>query len=360
MQWKYYRPTPQYFLWIFALVYLLVGCNASAWLALSAIHASGISSIKTSDCDNLPGLINKQVQICKRNAEVMKSVSGGAVNAIHECQFQFANRRWNCSTIDAHNNAVFGNVLENGTREAAFVHAISSAAVAHSVTRACSSGGLLKCGCDRTISGTSDEGFTWSGCSDNVDYGIVFSQSFVDSREKKNKMKFDRYLMNIHNNDAGRRVIEENMRTECKCHGVSGSCEMKTCWRAMPTFRSVGEKLKEKFDGATEVVEVRDKKRKDLRPADKNFKPYTHTDLIYLVPSPDFCNPDYSTGSLGTKGRECNRTSKAMDGCDLMCCGRGFDTYQETITERCSCKFHWCCYVECKQCTKTIEIHKCK
>lgn len=51
------------------------------------------------------------------------------------------------------------------------------------------------------------------------------------------------------------------MKTQCKCHGVSGSCELKTCWKAMPTFREIGLTLKEKFDGATEVV-LDDKARK--------------------------------------------------------------------------------------------------
>lgn len=45
-----------------------------------------------------------------------------------------------------------------GTREAAFVYAISSAGVAFAVTRACSSGELDKCGCDRTVQGVSPQG----------------------------------------------------------------------------------------------------------------------------------------------------------------------------------------------------------
>ena len=41
----------------------------------------------------------------------------------------------------------------------AFVHAISSAGVAHSLTRACSAGELENCGCDRSLRGKSPKGF---------------------------------------------------------------------------------------------------------------------------------------------------------------------------------------------------------
>ena len=51
------------------------------------------------------------------------------------------------------------NIFFSGTRESAFVHAISSAGVAHALTRACSSGDLENCGCDRSLRGMSPEGF---------------------------------------------------------------------------------------------------------------------------------------------------------------------------------------------------------
>lgn len=44
------------------------------------------------------------------------------------------------------------------------------------------------------------------------------------------------------------------MRTECKCHGLSGSCTLRTCWRKLPLFRDVAIRLKDKFDGAAKVI----------------------------------------------------------------------------------------------------------
>lgn len=149
------------------------------------------------------------------------------------------------------------------------------------------------------------------------------------------------------------------MEVQCKCHGVSGSCELKTCWRAMPNFRKVGSILKEKFDGATEVVERRVGSRRMLVPRNKNFKHHTESDIVYLESSPDFCENDTKTGSLGTAGRLCNPSSKAIDGCELMCCGRGSYARKITVIERCHCKFHWCCTVKCKKCRREVEEHRC-
>ncbi|GLD73400.1 protein Wnt-4a [Lates japonicus] len=127
------------------------------------------------------------------------------------------------------------------------------------------------------------------------------------------------------------------MRVECKCHGVSGSCEVKTCWKAMPPFRKVGNVIKEKFDGATEVEQRKVGSTKVLVPRNSQFKPHTDEDLVYLDPSPDFCDYDPRTpGMLGTVGRQCNRTSKAIDGCELMCCGRGFQTQEVEVVDRIS------------------------
>lgn len=143
----------------------------------------------------------------------------------------------------------------------------------------------------------------------------------------------------------------------CKCHGVSGSCSLKTCWLQLADFRKVGDALKEKYDSA---AAMRLNSRGKLVQVNSRFNSPTTQDLVYIDPSPDYCVRNESTGSLGTQGRLCNKTSEGMDGCELMCCGRGYDQFKTVQTERCHCKFHWCCYVKCKKCTEIVDQFVCK
>lgn len=100
--------------------------------------------------------------------------------------------------------------LSLGSKEAAFTYAITAAGVAHAVTAACSQGNLSHCGCDREKQGyqNQEEGWKWGGCSADVKYGVEFSRRFVDAREIK---KNARRLMNLHNNEAGRKVIDRKL-----------------------------------------------------------------------------------------------------------------------------------------------------
>lgn len=96
-----------------------------------------------------------------------------------------------------------------------------------------------------------------------------------------------------------------------------------------------------------------------LIPVDRNHKPPGRRDLVYFEDSPSFCDNDKLIGNEGTTGRECNDTSIGVDGCDIMCCGRGYKSESYTVKERCSCTFHWCCNVKCETCTRTRLQHTC-
>lgn len=96
-----------------------------------------------------------------------------------------------------------------------------------------------------------------------------------------------------------------------------------------------------------------------LKPYNPDLKPPSVKDLVYLEPSPGFCEKNSRQGIQGTHGRQCNDTSIGVDGCDLMCCGRGYRTEEVIVTEKCGCTFHWCCEVKCKNCKTKKTIHRC-
>jgi len=314
-----------------------------------------------SMCKRIKGLSSGQEKLCLLYTDHMLHVGRGARSGIGECQYQFRNRRWNCSTVD--DSTVFGPVLSIPSREAAFAHAIASAGVVHSVSRGCRDGQLASCGCSRAgRPGDLKNEWIWGGCGDNIQYGYKFAQNFIDIREREKRehpgtVDHGRQLMNLHNNEAGRRAVIKNMKVTCKCHGVSGSCSLITCWQQLAPFRVVGDTLRDKYNAATRVKPTT---KGRLRLHKRNVKIPTANDLIFMKTSPDYCKQDPETGSLGTTGRVCKVDSEGMDGCNLMCCGRGYNTIKTRLKERCKCKFHWCCYVECQTCTKPVELTVCK
>lgn len=94
-------------------------------------------------------------------------------------------------------------MFSSGCRETAFVFAIMSAGVTHAVARSCSEGAIESCTCDYRRRGPGGPDWHWGGCSDNVEFGRMFSREFVDSSERGRDL---RYLTNLHNNEAGRMV----------------------------------------------------------------------------------------------------------------------------------------------------------
>ena len=91
-----------------------------------------------------------------------------------------------------------------GNREAAFLHAITTAGIVHTLTKNCTLGNIKDCQCRKMrAQNPHREDWTWSGCSENIKFGESISRKFVDDLEKG---KGARTAMNLQNNEVGRRV----------------------------------------------------------------------------------------------------------------------------------------------------------
>lgn len=124
------------------------------------------------------------MKLCELYSDHVSAIAKGARVGIVECQHQFKNSQWNCSTVS--NETVFGPSITNiATRESAFVHAISSAGVLQAVARSCRNGDLSSCGCSTSKRPANlNKDWVWGGCGDNVEYGYKFAKNFVDIAEK--------------------------------------------------------------------------------------------------------------------------------------------------------------------------------
>lgn len=357
-----------------------------------------------------------QQKLCSSNINVMPVVSRAARAALQNCKAQFKNRRWDCQTIDdptvfgpiisiGSSEMAFVHALS-----AASLMSFVARACRDGAFNSCG------CSKSKRPNNLKDD-WVWGGCGDDFDFAYKFTQKFVDSREKelrrltraivsappkeipkmleqelnltaesasdtvvttpppnegkhirgstttaKHKgrkgFKFNtqleaRSLMNLHNNEAGRRAVVKKSRINCKCHGVSGSCSVITCWQQLTAMKDIAEYLKEKYDSATQV---RMNQRKKLQIRDYRRTIPNSEDLVYIENSPDWCRAKNNWWK-GTQGRVCNRNSKGPDSCfgNNMCCGRGFNTRKLVVREKCNCKFHWCCTVKCRTCVKVRD-----
>jgi hypothetical protein len=75
-----------------------------------------------------------------------------------------------------------------------------------------------------------------------------------DSRVRPIKMLVELRVVADYTCTRCRQLVKDMVRRECKCHGVSGSCAVRTCWRALPPFAAVGAALRDKYSRARLVA----------------------------------------------------------------------------------------------------------
>lgn len=289
-------------------------------------------------------------------------IKTGSHLGLQECQKQFKNEIWNCSlhykNVHKQLPIFLKRTLPYATRETAYVHAISAAAITHRITTECKKGKIPGCTC-AIIKKTHkpDDDWQWGGCSDNIKYGEKMTKRFIDKLENGNDA---RAAFNLHNNEAGRRILRSNTKRECKCHGVTGSCTLKTCWKELGAFDEVGSMLKENYNDAAKVSymdkELKENINRQLRAISNKDKR-----LVYLEASPNYCLRNDTVGSPGMLGRTCRSDEASTSKCRGLCetCRLKHKTVEQSKQIKCKCKFIWCCSVQCETCTSQYSLTTC-
>ncbi|XP_061437671.1 protein Wnt-5b-like isoform X2 [Lethenteron reissneri] len=343
-------------------------------------------------CVVAPGLSPRQRNICLQRPNHVAHVAEGARLALAECRHQFRAKRWNCSTPDPASPQQGGGGGP-GTREAAFVWAVTAAGLVHAVARACRHGALPG-SCSWVVPGSTQQqqqqlprhGARRGGAADDVEYGYRFAKWFVDTRRQprggggggESVAKLGQ--MNQHNTEAGRLAVYNLAHVACRCHGLHGTCTLKTCWQQLADFRQVGDLLKEKYERSSAMRLVSHdsssdgpggggrgeaggsggdarRSRRRLEPVNEWLVAPTPSDLVHVSASPDYCEGGGTAG-----GGPCNVTSRGGrgGGCSLTCCDRGYDTSQVTVETQCGCKEQLQRNVQCKLCPWTVDQFYCK
>ncbi len=160
------------------------------------------------------------------------------------------------------------------------------------------------------------------------------------------------------------------MKLACRCHGISGSCTIKTCWRELPTFDQIGDAVKEKYNAA---VKVHVSRSRQLRYIDENSRERLppRSSLVYVEKPQNYCTILQNF----TQGRQCipqsmlesqernsikvNSMMEHFPPCESFCCSGSYEVETNMVSELCNCRFQWCCDVICDRCNVTMTKYRC-
>ena len=110
-----------------------------------------------------------------------------------------------------------------------------------------------RCGADKASAGNTVHSWLWGGCSDNLKHGKRMAKKFLDLRLERGDQVSE--LM-WHNSAIGIDLAVSTVESKCKCHGVSGSCSRKTCWRKLSDFKTTAQLLRKKYNHAMRQLDV--------------------------------------------------------------------------------------------------------
>jgi hypothetical protein len=374
---------------------LLQSLLVAVWLCGVGIFGSSGAGGGGQNCLQLFDTYSQGVYVCQHHSDLIVALQIAEELGREECQRAFERDIWNCSGFSI---LKAPNVTSLATKEAAYVHALSLAAIAHSVAKVCAVGDVTSCSCDTErleLPATDSESRYAMGCSDNVGFGLNFAAQFLRLRHSITTADS---LQEGATNAQWREVFLHNLRTAaevvrgktsvstmpCKCLGVSGTCTVLSCpQQKYSEFSILAEEIlriylaytcqltstgaaaattRDLGNGSTggnndrvspQITESAGQQRSCSPPDERHF--------LFLDESPNYCVRDVVVGSLGTAGRECDPHATGPNSCENLCtrCGRGHVSIEESTESNCWCEFVFCCEIRCSKCPERRRYHVC-
>ena len=267
----------------------------------------------------------------------------GIKRAIQWCRKVFKDELWNCTRVMG--DYVLGKIVHlYSTRERAVVVAMVTAGITIDIATCCREGKLKDCPCVSPPflrkEGQDEKGsrtVTYGECGDNVYKAKERANQIMgvtsDAETVEDRVDYHNAALGA---GLGMRTVEV-----CRCHGITGSCNVKTCKMKTGDYEEIAQDMPARYKRASAVTLI-DGQLVSVGPADNQ----TSDDLVYSCDTPYTCLPNKDLGIPGTSGRECNPTVTASNSCDRLCCGRGYYEVTKMVPVE-ECKFVFCCRFEC-------------
>lgn len=214
-----------------------------------------------------------------------------------------------------------------------------------------------ECQCSQAGQRKVNETLIFDKCGENVDWAQRYIEAFTKSPYQDLPVNDTGALIDIHNIEVGKKAMSKTYQF-CKCHGISGTCSVQTCYEKLPDISEVSESLYFKYGGAVKVVQSDGELKRD-RTINANADEIENTDLAYYDNTPDLCKNATEEGVQGTAHRECLLDQGAVGSCESLCCGNGHYAVTETKIEK-DCAFHYCCEFRCTEREVTTTTYRCK
>ncbi|CAF0910914.1 unnamed protein product [Adineta steineri] len=285
-------------------------------------------------CESYRPFLGQNTEIlCSKIPQLHKILYESNIQTHTQCQYHFRDHPWGCRLSSK--ITPLRRFLRQSSKEASFYTTLASATLTLNLVNACIKGQIndthCLCSNQRQL------------CETDPNIAFQFASLITDgfNMSKNFQQKF-LFQLNQANKELGRKIVKNMMHKDCRCHGVSGSCELQICRLRPATLMDISYEIYfNTYKNAHYIESI-----EYIKSEEKN-------QLFYARKSINYCRSNSFIDYQGVQqGRECF----SNEGCEQVCCNRGYKIHTEMkLIDNCHCFFSWnIVNIQCQPCEKKI------